>query len=98
MLFMVSWDFIDTSEEGEKRSLEVFSRWTPPEGTDFQAFYGFADHSGGVAIVEADTVAALSQAMAPFLPWLRFTAKPILPIQESAAIAGSGIAFRDAGA
>ena len=97
MLFHVGWEFTDTSEEGEKRSLEVFARWSPPEGTDFQAFYGFADHTGGFAIVEADTLAALSQAMAPFLPWLRFTAKPILPVEESAAIAGSGIAFREAG-
>jgi hypothetical protein len=98
MLFMVMWEFIDTSEAGEKKSLEVFSRWQPPEGTDFQAFYGFADLSGGVAIVEAETLAALSQAAAPFVPWLRFTAKPILPVEESAAIAGAGIAFREAGA
>jgi hypothetical protein len=96
MLFHVEWDFIDTSEEGEKRSLEVFARWQPPEGTDFQAFYGYADGTGGFAIIEADTAAALAQATAPFLPWLRFTAKVILPVQDSAAIAGSGIAFRDA--
>ena len=97
MLFHVSWEFTDTSEEGVKRSLEVLARWSPPEGTDFHAFYGFADHTGGLAIVEADTLAALSQAMAPFLPWLRFSAKPILPVQEVASIAGSGIAFREAG-
>lgn len=96
MLFHVEWEFIDTSEEGEKRSLEVFARWQPPEGTDFQAFYGYADGTGGFAIIEADTVAALAQATSPFVPWLRFTAKPILPIQESAAIAGAGIAFREA--
>jgi hypothetical protein len=96
MLFHVEWDFIDTSEEGEKRSLEVFARWQPPDGTDFQAFYGYADGTGGFAIIEADTAAALAQATAPFLPWLRFTAKVILPVQDSAAIAGSGIAFRDA--
>ncbi len=96
MLFMVSWEFIDTSEQGEKKSLEVFSRWSPPEGTDFQAFYGFADNSGGFAIIEADSAAALAQTTAPFVPWLRFDAKPILPIEDSAAIAGSGIAFREA--
>jgi hypothetical protein len=97
MLFMVDWEFIDTSEEGEKRSLEVFGRWQPPEGTDFQAFYGFADSSGGFAIIEADTAAALAEAMAPFVPWLRFSAKPIVPIEESSAISASAIAFRDAG-
>lgn len=96
MLFMVSWDFIDTSEDGEKRSLEVFSRWQPPEGAAFQGFYGFADNTGGVAIIEVDSAATLARTMAPFVPWLRFTAKPILPIEESAAIGGEAIAFRDA--
>ncbi len=96
MLFMVSWEFIDTSEAAEKRSLEVFSRWQPPAGTDFQSFYGFADYTGGFAIIEADSVAALAEATGPFVPWLRFSAKAILPIEESTAIALSSIAFRDA--
>jgi len=97
MLFHVEWEFTDRSEEGVKRSLEVFSRWQPPEGTDFsQAFYGYADGSGGFALVESDSAAALAQATAPFAPWLDFTAKVVLPIQDSAAIAGSGIAFRGA--
>ena len=96
MLFHVEWEFIDNSEEGQKRSLEVFGRWQPPEETDFQAFYGYADGTGGFAIIESDTAAALAQAMAPFTPWLRFTAKVILPIEDSAAIAGSGVAFREA--
>ncbi len=98
MLFLMSWEFIDTSEAGEKQSLATFGRWQPPEGTDFQAFYGFADNSGGFAIIEADTAAALATASAPFLPWLKFTAKPILPIEESAAISAAGIEFREAGA
>jgi Protein of unknown function (DUF3303) len=98
MLFMVSWEFTDSSEDGEKRSLEVFARWQPPAGADFQAFYGFADSSGGFAIIEADDASALAEATAPFVPWLRFTAKPILPIEQSTAIAGAGIAFREEGA
>ena len=97
MLFMVTWEFIDTTEEGEKRSLDVFSRWQPPEGADFQGFYGFADNSGGVAIVEVDSAATLARTTAPFNPWLRFTAKAILPVEESAAIAGEGIASRESG-
>ena len=95
MLFMVSWEFIDTSEEGEKRELGVFGGWQPPEGADFQAFYGFADSSGGMAIIEVDSAATLARTTAPFIPWLRFTAKPIVPIEESAAIGGEAIAFRD---
>ena len=95
MLFMVSWEFIDISEAGEKRSLEVFSRWQPPEGSDFQRFYGFADGTGGMAIVEVDSAATLAKATAPFLPWLRFTAKAILPIEESTGIAMEAIGFRE---
>ena len=94
MLMHVSWEFIDISEEGGARSLAVFQGWKPPEGADFKGFYGFADSHGGVAIVEVDSAATLARTVAPFTPWLRFTARPIHPIEESAAIAGEGIAFR----
>lgn len=97
MLFHVEWEFIDTSEAADKRSLEVFSRWQPPEGTEFQAFYGYADNTGGFAIVEADSAAAMAKATAPFTPWLRFSAKPIVPIEAAAALAMEAIAFRDSG-
>jgi ferric-dicitrate binding protein FerR (iron transport regulator) len=96
MLFHVDWEFVDTSEAGEKRSLEVFSKWQPPEGAHFQAFYGYADGTGGFAIVEAESAAALAKASAPFTPWLRFTATPILPVEEATAIVAEAIAFRDA--
>jgi hypothetical protein len=95
MLFHVSWEFVDPSEEGERRSLAVFSQWQPPEGAQFQGFYGFADGTGGVAIIEADSVATMARTTAPWTPWLRFTARPILPIEESTQIAGEAMAFRD---
>ena len=94
MLRHVIWEFIDPSEEGAARSLAVFQGWQPPEGADFMGFYGFADGDGGVALIEVDSAATLARAVAPFAPWLRFTARPIHPIEESAAIAGEGIAFR----
>ena len=95
MLFHVAWEFVDTSEAGERRSLAVFAKWQPPDGAEFQGFYGFADGTGGVALVEVDSVATLDRTIAPWTPWLRFTAKPILPIEEATAIAQEGIAFRD---
>jgi hypothetical protein len=95
MLFHVMWDFIDTSEEGSRRSLEVFANWQPPDGARFQGFYGFADGRGGVAIIEADDVASLTRTTAPWTPWLRFTVTPIIPIEESSAIAGEAVTFRD---
>jgi len=95
VLFHVTWQFSDQSEGSVRRSLTVFSQWQPPAGAEFQGFYGFADGSGGVAIIEADSAAALARTTSPWTPWLRFTATPILPIEESAAIGGEGVAFRD---
>jgi Protein of unknown function (DUF3303) len=95
VLFHTTWEFTDTSEEAIRRNLAFFSQWKPPEGFEFKGFWGIADGSGGVAIVEADSVATLARATAPFTPWLRFTTGPILPVEESAAIASEAIGLRD---
>ena len=95
MLFHVSWEFADTTEEGSRRSLAVFSKWQPPPGAEFKGFYGFADGGGGVAIVEVDSAATLARTTAPWTAWLTFTVTPIVPIEESSAIAGEAIGFRD---
>ena len=95
MLFHVCWEFADTSEDGERRSLAVFSQWQPPAGAEFLGFYGFADGTGGVALIEVDSAATLARTTAPWTPWLRLTATPILPIEESTAIGGEPVTFRD---
>ena len=94
MLFHVTWDFVDTSEAVQKRSLQLFSKWQPGPGR-FQGFYGFADGGGGVALIEADSAADLAKSMAPWTPFLKFTARVVLPIQESAEISGAAAAWRD---
>ncbi len=94
MLFHVIWEFIDTTEDGSRRSLSVFQKWQP-EGVEFKGFYGFSDGTGGVALIEADSAAALFKTTAPWTPWLRFTVTPILPIEESTALALEAQAFRD---
>ena len=96
MLFHVTWEYTDTSEEGQKRSLSVFSKWQPPAGADFsKGFYGFSDGTGGVALVEVDSAATLAQTIDPWTAWLRFTVTPILPIEEATQIATEAVAFRD---
>ena len=95
MLFHVTWQFTDQSEDSEKRSLGVFQQWQPPAGAEFKGFYGFADGSGGVALIEVDSAATLARTTSPWTPWLTFAVTPILPIEEATAIAGEAIAFRD---
>ena len=95
MLFHVTWEFVNRSEESQKRSLELFSKWTPGPG-QFQAFYGFADGNGGVALIEADSAADLAKTLAPWTPFLQFTTRAILPIEESAGINQEAAAWRDA--
>jgi hypothetical protein len=95
MLFHVTWQYTDTDEEAQRRSLEIFQEWQPPAGADFKGFYGFADGSGGVAIVEVDTAATLARTIYPFTAWMEFTATAIVPIEESAGISTEAIAFRD---
>ena len=95
MLFHVTWEFTDTSEEGIRRSLAVFSSWQPPAGAELRAFYGFAAGGGGVALIEADNAETLARTTAPWAPWMHFTTNPIVPIEESSAIAGEAVAFRD---
>src|SRR5437762_1769705 len=94
MLFHVTWEFVDASESGQKRSLGLFSKWQPGPGK-FQAFYGFADGGGGVAFVEADNAADLAKTTAPWTPFLKFTTRVVLPIQESAQISVAAAAWRD---
>jgi hypothetical protein len=95
MLFAVEWEFVDASEDGGRRSLNVFSQWKPPPGAEFKGFYGYADNSGGLAIVEVDSLATLARTTAPFTPWLRFTATPLVSIEESTAISVEAIGFLD---
>ncbi len=95
MLFHVTWQFIDMSEGSERRHVDVFARWQPPAGADFQAYYNFADNSGGVAILDIDSPATLARTTAPWVPWMRFTATPIEPAEQMIAIRREAVAFRD---
>jgi Protein of unknown function (DUF3303) len=96
MLFHVAWEFIDQSEEGQQRSLSILSKWQPPAGADFKAFYAFAGGGGGFAIIEVDSAATLARTTAPWTPWLSFTVHAILPNEESAGIAAEAMAWRNA--
>ena len=95
MLFHVTWDFVVATEDSERRHVALFAQWQPPAEMDFQAFYINADYSGGMAIADVDSAATLARCMAPWLPFLRFKATPIEPVELTMEIRHEAIAFRD---
>lgn len=76
MLFAVHYTARDVTEEKEKRSLNLFTNWKPPAGYEFKAHYALADGSGGLAIVEANSPAALLEAHAPWGPFFESRSVP----------------------
>ncbi len=91
MLFHVTWDYIDNSDEAQREGIATLGKWQPPAGAEFKGFYSFADGSGGVAIIEVDSAATLARTTAPWTTSLSFTASPIIPIEESTAISPRGL-------
>lgn len=94
MLFHVSWDYIDVSEAGQKRAMDLFAKWQPGPA-QYHEFYDFADREGGVALIEVSSASDLAKTLAPWTPFVKFTARPILPIRESVDIHLAAKAWRD---
>ena len=70
MKYVVMWETRQsTSEETQARGLQVFSKWSPSEGTDFQQFLGRVDGRGGFAVVETSDPALVAKDMATFGPF-----------------------------
>ena len=96
MLFAVTYAARgDVSEEREKRSLQLFTNWTPPAGYEFKAHYTLADGGGGIAIVEASTAAALTEGLAPWGPFFEFKTVPIVEIEEAVPMLQRVYGWRD---
>ena len=95
MLFAVHYTARDVTEEKEKRSLKLFTSWKPPAGYEFKAHYSLADGSGGLAIVEANSPAALLEAHAPWGPFFEFRTVPAVEIDKAVPIFQRVKAWRD---
>jgi hypothetical protein len=83
------------SEESEKRSLKLFTSWTPPSGFEFKSHYSFSDGTGGVGIAEVGSAAALLEATAPFAPFFEFKTIPVVAIDAAVPIYQKINAWRD---
>jgi Protein of unknown function (DUF3303) len=81
-------------EELQARALQVFSKWSPAEGTNFVQFLGRVDGPGGFAVVETDDPALIARDTAVFSAFFDFTVYPVLDIQESSRISAEAYEFR----
>jgi hypothetical protein len=95
MKYVLAWETrANASEEVDARSLQVFSKWTPAEGTDFVQFVWRVDGRGGFAVVETEDVTLIARDTAIFGAFLDFSVYPVLDVQEAARIAGEAVEFR----
>lgn len=96
MLFASIYSFrASTSEATVKRVTNLFVNWQPPKGYTIKVHYSFADGSGGMALVEASSEAALYEATLPWLPFLEFRVVPIVEIEKAVPLGLAAIAWRE---
>ena len=95
MKYVVSWETrANASEEEQARSLQVFGKWSPAEGTNFVQFLGRVDGRGGFAVVETDDVTLIARDMAVFGAFFDMSVYPVLDIEQTVQIVGDAIQFR----
>ena len=95
MKYVVAWEARVASEEIQARSLQVFSKWAPSEGTTFVQFVGRVDGGGGFAVVETDDITLVARDMAIFSAFFEMSVYPVLDIQESAQVGAAAVEFRN---
>ena len=81
--------------EDQKKALELWSRWTPPEGHEIKSFYMSSDGRGFI-VTEITSAEAGFEAAAPWASvYLNYDTVPVVPIDEAIPILQKAIAFRE---
>jgi hypothetical protein len=95
MKYVVAWEIRSSySEDQDERSLKVFGRWSPAEGTNFVEFVARVDGRGGFAVVETEDVTLIARDVAVFNAFFEFNVYPVMDARESAQLVGEAIEFR----
>jgi hypothetical protein len=100
MKYLVTWTARDGGSAAEveaavKRTLAVFSKWSPPSDVTFHQFLARLDGEGGCAIVETDNPASVAEGPAKFGPYFEFDVIPVMDITEGTQIVSEAAEFRD---
>lgn len=99
MKYLVSWKArgggsATENEAGAARSLEIFSKWSPPADETFHQFFTRLDGEGGYAVVETDNPLSLLEGPAKFGPYFEFSIVPVVDITEGVPVMNDAIEFR----
>ena len=100
MKFMVSWTVnaagsVADAAADVKRSLQLFSKWSPPEGLKMSEFVERIDGRGGYVVCETDNPALLLDGPSKFGVANTFEVVPVMDITEAIAVASEAIEYRD---
>ena len=94
MKFVIFWQpRSNSSEEIQARSLQVFGKWSPAEGTTYLQFLGRIDGPGGFAVVETDDPALIARDTGIFSMFFDMTVYPVLDIEDAARIGAESLEF-----
>ena len=75
---VLSWQTrSNVTEEVDARSLQVFGKWSPNEGTTFLQFVARIDGAGGFAVVETDNPALIARDTAIFSAFFDMNVYPV---------------------
>lgn len=93
MKYVVSWRVRPSAdnEAAAKRSLQVFTQWSPPEGDVFHQFLQRLDGTGGYAVVETDNPLNVLDSAAKFGSWFEFDVVPVVDIMEGMPVLNQAV-------
>jgi hypothetical protein len=99
MKYLVSWTPRAGSsgaeaEADEKRSLQLFGKWSPPADATFHQFVSTLT-GGGYAVVETDNPLSVAEGPAKFGAYFDFKVEPVVDIMEIIPLGQEAIDFHD---
>ena len=96
MKYLVSWTArADVSFDDARKSLEVFSKWSPAEGATFSEFLSRLDGRGGYAVVTTDDPTSVLRDASIFSAWFDFDVTPVSDILEAVQAQQAALDFLD---
>lgn len=83
------------NEAAVKRSLQVFGKWSPPNGSTFHEFVQRIDGNGGYAVVETENPLNILGDAAKFGPFFEFKVDQVVDMMEAIPVSTEAIEYRD---